>query len=118
MKTHTLVQVGILTVALTLSAVALAERGSTDRQQNMQRYTEMLDLTEQQREALQALHEESTLSREARQAEMQENLRSILTEEQMTQLEAHRDQRISQRGRKDDCGMKEMRQERRQSQDS
>jgi hypothetical protein len=126
MKKYTFVYVGIITLALTVSAAALAERGSADRQQNMQRYTEMLDLTEQQRDALQALQEESTRSREARKAEMQEGLRAILTEEQMVQLEDHRDQRISQRAKKGDCEMKganraemrEMRQERRQSQDS
>jgi Spy/CpxP family protein refolding chaperone len=129
MKTFTLTQVGILTLALSFSAVALAERGSTDRQQNMQRYTQILDLTEEQREALQALKDESNLSRDARQAamrqhggspltaeqrnqvresrqaQMQEKLSAILTEEQQAQLQEHREQRLSQReGKRENMG--------------
>lgn len=137
MKTFTLTQVGILTLALSFSAVALAERGSTDRQQYMQRFSQMLDLSEEQRDALQALKEESSLAREARQAQMQERLSAILTEEQQAQLQQHREERIAQReGKRDRMGQhanrkemrdmkgsnraerKEMRQERRQSRDS
>lgn len=103
MKTFTLTQIGILTLALSFSTIALAERGSTDRQQNMQRYTQILDLTEEQ------------------QAQLQEH-----REQRLGQRQGKREQMGQQAKRKGDCDMKassreerqEMRQERRQSRES
>lgn len=125
MKTMTLTQIGLLTLALTLSASALAERGSQERQQSMQRYEQLKDLSADQREALQALKDESSAVREARQAAMQERVNAILTEEQQAQLQERKGERMqknSNRGK--DCDMRgannaerqEMRQEMRQEQ--
>lgn len=54
MKTMTLTQIGLLTLVLTFSATALAERGaqSHERPETMRDLVEALDLTTEQRQTL------------------------------------------------------------------
>lgn len=126
-----LTQLGILALSLAISTTALAQKGpDTDREAPMQRFADTLNLSEEQRNQMEALWEENREQRDARRQAMQdsrqtvmrERLSEILTPEQLEQMDAMRaKQRHEFRGsRRGGCDMnkaeraerREMRQER------
>ncbi|QEW08173.1 hypothetical protein [Nitrincola iocasae] len=138
MKTSTLAQLGILTLTLAISTMVMAQKGpNMDRGVPLQRFAETLNLSEEQRNQMEALWEENREERDARreaqrefmqakQAQMRERLGEILTPEQLEQWDEMRGN--SQYGYRQDrrggCNMdsfdretrREMRQELRQEQ--
>lgn len=138
MKTSTLAQLGILTLTLAISTMVMAQKGpNMDRGVPLQRFAETLNLSEEQRNQMEALWEENREERDARreaqrefmqakQAQMRERLGEILTPEQLDQWDEMRGN--SQYGYRQDrrggCNMdsfdretrREMRQELRQEQ--
>jgi|AZIK01.1.fsa_nt_gi hypothetical protein len=138
MKTTTLAQLGILTLTLAISTMVMAQKGpNMDRGVPLQRFAETLNLSEEQRNQMEALWEENREERDARreaqrefmqakQAQMRERLGEILTPEQLDQWDEMRGN--SQYGYRQDrrggCNMdsfdretrREMRQELRQEQ--
>lgn len=135
MKTTTLAQLGILTLTLAISTTLLAQKApSMDREIPVERFAETLNLSEDQRNQMEALWEENREQRDARREAMQESrqtlmrerLGEILTPEQLGQLDEMRDNKSHgfRNERRGDCDMdttgrserREMRQEQRQDQ--
>lgn len=134
MKTTTLAQLGILTLTLAISTTLLAQKGpGMDREMPMQRFAETLNLSEEQRNQMEALWEENREERDVRreamqekQAQMRERLSEILTPEQLEQMDEMRDDKPHgfRNDRRGGCDMegsnreerREMRQEQRQEQ--
>ena len=135
MKKLTLTQFGILALSLAISTAALAQKGpGTDREAPMQRFAETLNLSEEQRNQMEALWEENREQRDARREAMQESRQSlmrerlseILTPEQLEQMDEMRTKQRDEfrNSRRGGCDMdkagraerREMRQEQRQEQ--
>ena len=136
MKTTKLAQLGILALGLAIGTMALAQKGpGGDREAPMQRFAEKLNLSDEQRNQMEALWEDNREEREAqreamqtRHAEMRERLGEILTPEQLEQMDEMRGNkshgfRNDRRGGCDMDGLsreerREMRQEQRQNRNS
>ncbi|MFN3882967.1 MAG: hypothetical protein ACK4L8_16225 [Nitrincola lacisaponensis] len=128
MKPISMTQIGMLTLALAISASALAGQPRDERQPPMPRFMQQLDLSETQRDELKNLWDEARVEREAKREAMQARINSILTPEQQAQLEERRSEGARhQRGdKRERCNMERpergdrdgMREERRQPRNS
>jgi len=89
-----------LTLAAAIPAAVLAssgERGPHDRGPNVERMSEMLDLSDEQRTQLRALFEEQAAEREAMRNEMRARMSKLLTPEQQARMDEMREKRREHR---------------------